>query len=192
MRRIREPAELYKAATKHVHHEIKMLIHSAMQLGGRYSSPQSTLEDNQKNMALESFLLHFRNLRAFLCPGLQGVVAKPDDILASDFLREPEQRDIGNADKLAPPGEKDRLDRMLAHLTYHRDQYIEAGQDDWPSAQMAADALAEFDTFLACLKPEMASWFPARPELKQHQSHLADIAQAAALARATAKGMKTC
>ncbi len=93
-RQNRTDAELCSAAG-HVNYEIAMLIHTAEHLGGWHSSPISTPVDNETNEALESFLLHFRNLRAFLCPSLQ--MTKADDILASDFLREPKPRDIGRA-----------------------------------------------------------------------------------------------
>ena len=60
----RSPAELQVAA-HHVTYEIGMLFFSAEDLGGRYASPLAPPEDMAKNMALECFLLHFRNLRAF-------------------------------------------------------------------------------------------------------------------------------
>jgi hypothetical protein len=57
-------------------------------------------------MALEAFLMHYRNLRAFLCPNLQRVAE--DDIIASDFLKEPAARDIVDASKFKL--DKERLD----------------------------------------------------------------------------------
>jgi hypothetical protein len=151
-----------------------MLIYSAEHVDGWHSSPRSIPMGNEKNMALESFLLHFRNLRAFLCPSLQR--PQFNDILASDFLGELVPRDIGSAAKLSE--DKDRLDRMLAHLTYHRDQYIAAGEDRWLAARMGSDALAEFEAFLSSpnLKPKIASWFPSRSQLAQERSRLASLA----------------
>jgi hypothetical protein len=175
-RQIRADTDLRNAAG-HINYEISMLIHTAKHLAGWHSSPVSTAPvDNEKNEALESFLLYFRNLRAFLCPSLQGQ-PKPDDILASDFLREPESRDVGVAVNLAT--EKKRLDKMLAHLSYARDQYIAAGEDGWLAPRMASNTLTEFDRFLAILAPEMEPWFPLRSELEQQRSHLAYIASLA-------------
>jgi hypothetical protein len=174
-RQTRTDTDLRNAAG-HVSYEIEMLIYSADHIGGWHSSPISTPSGNEKNMALESFLLHFRNLRAFLCPSLQGE-PKPDDILASDFLREREPRDIGRAANLAT--DKKRLDKMLAHLSYERDRYIAAGQHRWLAVRMASDALTEFDAFLAILEPEMASWFISRSELEQERSRLAYLASTA-------------
>src|SRR5713101_96523 len=82
-RNVRSSDELEQAA-KHVTYEIEMLSFSAGYLAGEHSSPISEPIGNQKNMALESFLTHFRNLRSFLCPGLARL--DDDDIIASDFL----------------------------------------------------------------------------------------------------------
>jgi hypothetical protein len=66
--------------------------------------------------------------------------------------------------------DKERLDQMLAYLTYHRHRYIEAGKDRWDAPEMASDILAEFDVFLAKLNPEMGSWFGSRSHLAQERS----------------------
>jgi hypothetical protein len=84
-----------RIAAHHVNYEIGMLAHTGFYLGGFHSSPMSTPEENDKNMALESFLTHYRNLRAFLCPSLQ--VYGDEDIIASDFLKETPARDIGDS-----------------------------------------------------------------------------------------------
>ena len=78
--------DLRKAA-EHVSYEIEMLMFAGSELGGWHSSPMSKPAGNYENMALESFLLHFRNLRAFLCPTLQ--MTCDDDICASAFLGKP-------------------------------------------------------------------------------------------------------
>jgi hypothetical protein len=61
-RRIRTEAELCDGA-KHVNYEIKMLIYSAQRVDGWHSSLRAIPGDDEKNIALESFLLHFRNLQ---------------------------------------------------------------------------------------------------------------------------------
>ena len=74
-RKQRADTEL-RAAAKHVGYEIQMLIFAANKLVGGWR------ESCDCYMAQESFLLHFRNLRAFLCPSLQGT--RDDDVYASD------------------------------------------------------------------------------------------------------------
>jgi hypothetical protein len=81
----RSQADLQKAA-QHVEYEIGMLIYTADHIGGEHSSPKSAPVGDPKNMALESFLLHFRNLRAFLCPSLQ-MPPKLEDIVRVISLR---------------------------------------------------------------------------------------------------------
>jgi hypothetical protein len=104
----REPSAL-EAAARQVGYELRMLFHSAAKLGGWHASPISPVEDDDKNIALECFLLHFRNLRAFLCPSIQA--SSDDDIIASNFLDELDARDIGEAAVLSK--DKKRLDRMF-------------------------------------------------------------------------------
>ena len=156
----RDPPEL-EAAARHVSYEIRMLLHSAAELGGWHASPPTTLVDDSKNMALECFLLHFRNLRAFLCPSLQNIYG--DDILASDLLGELEVRDIGNAAILSK--DKERLDKMLAHLSYTRRGFIEAQNYGWHTAEMELALIGQLEVFFGLLTPAMRAWFPPADEI---------------------------
>jgi len=78
-----------EAAAAHVRFEIKMLFESSERLGPWFESPRS-LGESEATMAAESFLLHFRNLRAFLCPSLQNF--SNDDVIGSDYLKDPVPR----------------------------------------------------------------------------------------------------
>ena len=84
IRSIQTDAVLEEAG-RHVHYEIAMLIHSVDYYAWVCSLPPSAATDKCKNMAIESFLLHYRNLRGFLCPSIQ--TSWPDDVIASDFLK---------------------------------------------------------------------------------------------------------
>ena len=110
-------------AAKHVEYEIAMLVQTSAILGSEYASPPSTLTTVDRNMALESFLIHFRNLRSFLCPSLQFL--GDDDVIASDFLGERMPRDIGDSVHLS--ADKQRINRMLSHISYRREEYITSG-----------------------------------------------------------------
>jgi hypothetical protein len=155
-RKLRSIDEL-KAAANHVDYEIWMLSYAADHLDSGHSSPQQTPTGMLKNMALESFLLHFRNLRAFLCPSMQ--TCSDDDIVASDFLGEPVARDV----VLSSPFLKDkkRLDKMLAHLSYSRETHIQAGEDGWLALDMKNQVFSEHRKFLASLPADRAGWFYA-------------------------------
>jgi len=116
-------------------------------------------------MALESFLLHFRNLRAFLCPSLQNNCS--DDILASDFLEESEVFDV--VDKTNFSREKVRLDKMLAHLSYTSEHYIETQAYDWPVPRMLVEVLEQLEVFVRMLSPEIRAWFPSNDEISNNK-----------------------
>jgi hypothetical protein len=156
-RRSRNTEELRKAAV-HVNYEIEMLVFAAEHLGGWHSSPMTNPVGNEKHMALESFLLHFRNLRAFLCPSLQ----RQDDVLASDFLGLYDRSDKLNLDK-------ERLDKMLAHVSYSRSDYIEADHYRWDSSAMLILMLSELQKFLVRLPDEQRGWFPSAELLEKRQ-----------------------
>jgi hypothetical protein len=158
----RTDTELEQTA-KDVNYEIQMLMAAASHLGGEWSSPRTTLEDAHRNMALECFLLHYRNLRAFLCPSLQRVL--PDDILGSDFLGKTSPEDV--ADPLVIGDDKERLDQMLAHLSYNRrTEYIAKCNYKWPVPKMGAAMLQEVDAFLQKLPERMKPWFVGRTNVQ--------------------------
>jgi hypothetical protein len=160
----RKTEELQKAAV-HVSYEIEMLGFSAEHLSGWHSSPMDNPVGNEKKMALESFLLHFRNLRAFLCPSLQTLGA--DDVLASEFLGMYDGSDVGDPDKLKV--DKERLDKMLPHLTYSRPDYIEGGDHGWDSSAMLILIYSELQKFLVRLSEEQRAWFPTAESLNERQ-----------------------
>jgi hypothetical protein len=147
--------ELHQAAQQ-VRYEILMLIYSANHLSCWQSSPPSPT-GYAANMALESFLIHFRNLRAFLCPSLQRCSA--DDVLASDFLGKDTATDLGDSIKLGD--HQERLNKMLAHLSYSRNDYIQASDYAWNIGGMSVVILSELQRFLTLLPEGQATWFPS-------------------------------
>ena len=156
----KKDGELQQAA-QDVTYEIVMLIESACRTGATWSSPPTTPPQTERTIALESFLLHFRNLRAFLCPFIQGNPPRGDDILASDFLGKPPQ-DIADASEIS--SDKERLDRMLAHLSYSRAAYT------WEVRKMALAMLDQVRIFIARLPEERKGWFPDSTVLSQGYS----------------------
>lgn len=144
-----------KAAAIHVSYEVRMLIFAGSHIRGWYSSPVSGPNEQETCMALESFLLHFRNLRAFLCPSLQRTTH--DDVTAADFL------DRGHLEDVTEPGplerDKVRLDKMLAHLSYSRPDFIAEGVHAWNVPSMSIEILNALEAFLRELSPERGPWF---------------------------------
>jgi hypothetical protein len=155
-----------RTAAKHVRYEIEMLMFAGSKLGGWHSSPMSKPTGNDENMAFECFLLHFRNLRGFLCPTLQRTY--DDDICASAFLGKSEGIDV--VDKKNLERDRERLNKMLAHLSYAREPFIEARMHAWPVARMSIEILEQLEVFLGLLSPEMRSWFPSNEQISNRKS----------------------
>lgn len=170
IRQQRDDNDLAEAA-RHVKYEIEMLIYCTEHVRWEYSSPTSRAGEEYKRMALESFLLHYRNLRGFLCPSLH--FSRRDDIIASDFFNEVAERDLGDANKLGV--DKVRLDQMLAHLTYQRQNYITSGNHSWNIPAMTAAILGELEAFLTVLPERMRSWFPPSEFLSEQRSNMIEI-----------------
>jgi hypothetical protein len=160
-----------------VKYEMEMMMEAASAIGGGWASPQTTLSDWRKNMALECFLLHYRNLRAFLCPSLQ-TGPYPDDVLASDFLGKPTSSDVGDATKIAE--DKQRIDQMLSHLSYNRrKEFVAKSNIYWNVPKMAAAMLKEVEGFLKELPTHMRFWFPDQDTLAKEKAWMEALAPAA-------------
>lgn len=155
-RTLRSPGEL-QAAAGHVRYELAMLVCAALYIPGGISSPAV---GETKNIALEAFLLHYRNLRAFLCPSLQKTSG--DDIIASDFMDNSIPEDVGDPGELG--GDKDRIDKLLAHISYERARYEATGEKSWNPDAMARRIQKGMAKFFLRLSPERREWFRVRVE----------------------------
>jgi hypothetical protein len=111
--------EELKKAYEHVKYEIDTLDSAFrfLQLG------QNNLGYVLNNLALESFLIHVRLLVDFLYQTERNGHQK-EDIIASDFFTSSNEWKSIIKDKPALlTNTKDRADKMLAHLSYLRDEY---------------------------------------------------------------------
>ncbi len=148
MRSARTDEELKETAEGHIVYEVDML--------GKCASVLSRRPDQlTQNMALESFLVHVRNLRDFL----YGESTKPDDVVAGDFFPGPGQWEV-----IRPPMPKvlevnhERLNRALAHVSYSRLKY-KGPAKAWPSQQIASKQIAVVRAFLRHLPQDRSAWF---------------------------------
>jgi hypothetical protein len=98
LRPLRSESQL-RSAARHVEYEIGMFLYTGHSLGYQYSSPPSGLSAPQKNIALESFLLHFRNLR----------------VESADVVQE-----VARASSGGSPGcwQRHRFDRRIGELRF--------------------------------------------------------------------------
>ena len=150
-RRNRSPSELLAVAGD-VAYEIEMLLLAGNRVPTGFSSPAI---QEEMNIALESFLLHFRNLRAFLCPSLQ--VFTDDDVAASDYLGRAIVEDIGDPSILGK--DQVRINKLLAHISYSRPQYAVQRNKSWFVDRMMEAMATEIVKFFKMLTEEQRLWF---------------------------------
>ncbi len=102
-------------------------------------------------MAIESFLIHFRNLRDFLCPDVK-TKNDPDNVIASDY----DPRWLKTRDDWTPcsNGEQSRINKMLAHISYSRDL-----GHRWRIKTMRQHMMRCLAEFIRSLPTERQEWF---------------------------------
>jgi hypothetical protein len=66
----------------------------------------------------------------------------------------------------------ERLNKMLAHLSYKRDDFIAEGNDGWEVAKMLALMLDQVEAFPAMLPPTERNWFPSAAEIADAKTSL--------------------
>ncbi len=115
----------------------------------------STSPGAAHNMAIESFLVHFRNLRDFFYPPFEAWTdkRKTDDVIAFDYCDQwhaaaPDWRELA-------PCERDRINKLLAHISYSRT----ALGRDWPIREMLAAIRTSLSAFVTKLPTERQKWF---------------------------------
>ncbi len=148
MRSAKSDEELKETAEGQIVYEVDMLRKCASVL----SRPPNQMT---QNVALESFLVHVRNLRDFL----YGAGTNPDDVVAGDFFPGP-----GQWEAKRPPMPKiiednrERLNRALVHVSYSRLKY-KGPAKEWPSQQIASELIAVVRVFLRNLPQNRSAWF---------------------------------
>jgi hypothetical protein len=121
-----------------------------------YSVGTGRINDQETSATLESFLLHTRTLRDFLCDDKKKWT---DDVLAHDFFKETP----GQWTKARPPlgpylsQNKERLNKMLAHISYARLGF--KAQDEWDIGAVLHELDVIWKAFLKALSPEKRKWF---------------------------------
>jgi len=110
-------------------------------------------------MALESFLVHYRNLRDFLFPTKPVKQPDPQDkraldsVLALDFNQawQKEAKDW----KEVVHNERERINKQLSHVSYARSQL----DPEWPLPKMKSALMQVFKEFLEGLPGERRQYF---------------------------------
>jgi hypothetical protein len=154
-RPLRSEEELQKAA-RFLGYEVQQLCLSAVAFLN-----QTFFGHPINNATLESFLVHYRNVRDFLYPN----GPRDDDIIGVDFLPDPSQWPFTLGDwKEVADLEKERLDRALAHLSYSRIVYEEENKKGWPVKEMAVATIRLVKSYLGKVPAQRRGYFQLAEE----------------------------
>lgn len=141
---------LKKMSYDHLSYEIEMFT-SIVGRMARYK-----LDVLEKNVMLESFLLHARCLFDFLYPSGD---TRPDDVIADDFFEDPTVFRAQIPSSL--PIEtylKHRTGKEIAHLTYDRLK-VTPEKKVWQVGEVHDQIVGVLEMFFACLTEEQRGWF---------------------------------
>ena len=119
--------EELKEASRCLWYEIDMLGGTAKALCKGIS------DDLKQNAYLESFLLHTRALRDFF--DQRDCKVYPDDVIASDFISNWKPPKWNHVSKSV----RQKINTMLAHLSYNRLEYLEEAKKKWSYFELATE-----------------------------------------------------
>lgn len=109
-------AELIAYSKEHLQYEISMLVGCAHLLGRPFQSDMPEVAQIFRNVVVESFAIHVRNVVDFLYPNN----VKPTDVLADDFfpqgMRSPAFPSLSSKLREA----RERAHKQVSHLTTGR------------------------------------------------------------------------
>jgi len=141
-------------------HEARMLNQAA----ARCTEPtgERDLETYVLNtMAIECFLVHFRNLRDFLYPDADTADNR-DNVIARDYHSGWLKTDRDW--KPCSRNERNRVNKLLAHISYSRGD-LDHG---WPIKAMWQQMMQGLAEFIRSLPAEGQEWFKAWGLKKSH------------------------
>jgi hypothetical protein len=141
-------SEKLREAARSVEYEVGML-HQIPVLWGFLPLLDTTF----RNMAIESFLVHFRNLRDFLFPTTKAK-QDPDNVIGTDFDPTGWSQDSEGWQEVVAD-ERDRINRQLSHISYSRQDY----ESQWPVAKMREAIESRFTEFIRGLPTEKRKMF---------------------------------
>lgn len=113
----------------------------------------SARDDVERNALVEAFLVHFRILRDFVYPQELAWTKYLDDAIAFDY--DASWTAVATDWKECSPNEKQRVDKLLAHLSYTRPTL----GHQWPIPDMVKAIDAAFKSFITALPNNKQQWF---------------------------------
>ncbi len=148
-RNIRSDAQLRDLVQNSVLYEANMM---ALAARATATYPKGSFE---YNMAVECFLVHFRNMREFLFPPTEAWNSRKrnDDVIAHDY-QDSWKHTISDWTECSAD-EKNRIDKLLAHISYSRRNL----DHSWPIAKMTRAIFACLRQFISGLPGDRQEWF---------------------------------
>ena len=151
----------FAQAPKWVEYEVDMLIKSR-KLHYEAHEKMGKIEDlneqeywrTVQTCALESFLVHYRNLKQFL----NNKRPFDTDVAAEDYS---DNRPCAAVTETYP-NEDARINQLLAHISYTRD---DLGRGSWDKLDQMEEAILDaFERYIPTIKPEFRSQFARTTE----------------------------
>ena len=141
-----------KTSSEHVFYEIWMFLAIIKKLAVMPKEPKCIF---CKNVYLESFVIHLRNLLNFFYTSSNN--RKKDDILAEDFLKDVKKFKKERTSYSQMSYTKTRIDKQAAHLTYHRSRYNKRTKL-WQFAKLHSQLYPIIVAFYECLPNSFRNW----------------------------------
>lgn len=136
-----------KKAVGHIVYEIMMFNEASIKL-------QSGVEDRfEKNILVESFVIHARNLFEFFYKN-----KIKDDISAYDFIFKKKEFKMKRTKKRILENLTNKANKQVVHLTYSRNNYNRLTKG-WYVSIITINFNKTILAFLSCLEPREKEWF---------------------------------
>lgn len=113
--------------------------------GTNNNIPKHSKDDVLRSALVESFLIHFRNLRSFLRPGLSSE-RNPDKAIAVNYTSG-DWNPIVTSSKWLGNDVNQRINRTLAHITSENWSEHRNGDKRWDVGEMSKEILNVVDQF---------------------------------------------
>ncbi len=138
--KLREGVKTLQYEIRHLHYAFRMIFKAKDDI-------------YLKNIFIESFLIHWRNLIDFLYKSSKN---KDDDILSIDYVNDVKRWEEKRGKKTRYLIEEHNdVNKYLAHITYKR---IEALKQ-WEFSQMLEELIRKFRMFVEHVSEERKKWF---------------------------------
>lgn len=142
--------DLKKMASEHLSYEIEMFTATIGRMTRR------NLDTLEKNVVLESFLIHARCLFDFLYPSKE---TRDNDVIVDDFFENPKEFRKKIPDSLPIESYlKYRTGKEIAHLTYERLK-VTPDKKIWQMSDVHNQIVSVLEIFFENLTDEQRNWF---------------------------------